>query len=369
MESRTKVKLSRNDLQRLVNYAFGSIPLVSVWELTDGWFNTAYHLALGQDKVQTVLKVGPPAEADVLSYEKDILRAEVETMKLVATNQGIPVPHIAFDDFSRRHLPYDYYFMDFVDGTTWDRIRDDLSVEQNNAIEYQLGQITAHINSFENSSFGYYAYGREFDNWTEAFHWMCSLLFADARRYGIALKLSEQDFYAQFDKHRAIFEQVTRPRLVHWDLWAGNIFITFNADEPKISGIVDFERALWGDPLMESYLGRLRGIPHYLAGYGQDPLATRAQRLRRIFYNIYLDLIMIIEDGPRQFDDKRSVEWAQERLRRDIKMLCHGDVLFESNQKQLPLPGLLLAQTSPWCAARICLTKDSLKPPLHPGQS
>ena len=48
--------------------------------------------------------------------------------------------------------------------------------------------------------------------------------------------------------------------------------------------------------------------------------------VRRIFYNIYLDLIMIIEDGPRQFDDKRSVKWAQERLQRDMNMLRLGDV-------------------------------------------
>ena len=286
MESKTKVKLSRDDVQRLVNHAFGHIPLVSVRELTDGWFNTAYHLTLGNGELQMVLKVGPPAEADILSYEKDLLRAEVETMKLVATDQGIPVPHIVFDDFSRQHLPYDYYFMDFVDGITWDKIRDDLSAEQNITIEVQLGQITAHINAFENSAFGYYAYGQEFDNWPQAFHWMCSLLFADARRYEITIELSEQDFAARFDEHRAIFEQVTRPRLVHWDLWAGNIFITFDGDTPKISGIVDFERALWGDPLMESYLGRLRGIPNYLAGYGQDMLATQSQRLRRIFYTL-----------------------------------------------------------------------------------
>ena len=123
---------------------------------------------------------------------------------------------------------------------------------------------------------------------------------------------------------------MTRPQLVHWDLWAGNIFITFNGDTPQIAGIVDFERALWGDPLMESYPGRLVGIPNYIAGYGQDILATQAQRLRRIFYNIYLDLIMIIEDGPRQFDDKSSVKWARERLKHDIKMLRHGDVLIES---------------------------------------
>jgi len=329
LESKTKVELSHSDIQRLVNHAFGNVNLLSVRELTDGWFNTAYHITMGKGHAQTVLKVGPPAEADILTYEKDLLRAEVETMKLAATNQGIPLPRITFDDFSRTLLPYDYYFMDFIDGTSWDKIRDNLSTKQTNIIEYQLGQITARINAFEHTAFGYYSFGRQFDNWPDAFRWMCALLFADAKRYQIPLELSEQEFFEKFDEHYAIFAEITRPQLVHWDLWAGNIFVTFDRNIPKIESVVDFERALWGDPLMESYPGRLSGIPHYIAGYGEDILSTQSQRLRRVFYNIYLDLIMIIEDGPRQYDDKGSVRWAKERLQRDINMLRQGDVLYD----------------------------------------
>lgn len=324
MESKTKVTVSHADIQRLVELAFGSVPHISVQEMTDGWFNTAYKITLGKGRRQTVLKVGPPADAAILTYEKGLLRAEVDAMKLVATNPKIPVPQIVFDDFSRQYLPYDYYFMDFVDGSPWNNISDRLSAEQNSAIEYQLGEITAQINTFEHSTFGYYAFGREFNNWPDTFHWMCSLLFADARRYQIELALSEQEFFAEFDAHRAVFAEVVRPQLVHWDLWAGNIFVALDGNLPKITGIIDFERALWGDPLMESYVGKLQGLSAYMAGYGKDMLTTRAQRLRRIFYNIYLDIIMIVEDGPRQYDDKRSIYWARERLQQDINVLRHS---------------------------------------------
>jgi aminoglycoside phosphotransferase (APT) family kinase protein len=324
------VKLSHADIQRLVSHAFSNTPILSVREMTDGWFNTIYHITLEGGRGQTVLKVGPPTEADILTYEKDVLRAEVETMKLVAADPEIPVPRIIFADFSCTHLPYNYYFMDFIGGTTWDKIRDSLSGEQNNIIEYQLGQITARINAFEYTAFGYYAYGREFEHWLDAFRWMCTLLFADAKRYQIELELSEQELFDKLDEHRAIFAEVVRPQLVHWDLWAGNILVVFDGDTPRIAGIVDFERALWGDPLMESYPGRLGGIPSYIAGYGEDILSKQSQRLRRIFYNIYLDLIMIIEDGPRQYDNKGSVKWAQARLQQDIAMLRHGDVITDA---------------------------------------
>jgi len=325
MESKTKVKVSYADIQRLVELAFGSVPHVTVQEMTDGWFNTAYKIMLGEGGRQIVLKVGPPADAAILTYEKALLRAEVDAMKLAATNPKIPVPQIIFDDFSRHCLPYDYYFMDFVNGSPWNKISDSLSAEQNSAIEYQLGEITAQINAFEHSTFGYYAFGREFNNWPDTFYWMCSLLFADARRYQIELALSEQEFFAKFDEHYPVFAEVARPQLVHWDLWAGNIFVALDGNLPKITGIIDFERALWGDPLMESYVGKLQqGLSAYMAGYGKDILATRAQHLRRIFYNIYLDIIMIIEDGPRQYDDKSSIYWAQERLQQDINALHHS---------------------------------------------
>jgi aminoglycoside phosphotransferase (APT) family kinase protein len=321
VKSRTKVKLADDDIRRITNHAFGEVPLLACHELTDGWFNTAYNIKLGSSPGRIVLKVGPPEGADILTYEKNLLLAEVETMKLAADNAQIPVPHIFFDDFSRRYLPYDYYFMEFVPGVTWDKIRESLSIEQNETVEWQLGRITAQINTIENDTFGYYASGPRFDNWPDAFRWMCGLLFADAGRYRIELPLSEQEFFEKFEEHRAIFDEVTAPRLVHWDLWAGNIFVSFEGDRPTIEGIVDFERALWGDPLMESYLGRLDGLGAYFEGYGLDLLATPAQRLRRVFYNIYLDLIMIIEDGPRQYDDKGSIAWAKARLQRDIGLL------------------------------------------------
>jgi aminoglycoside phosphotransferase (APT) family kinase protein len=327
MDSKTKVQLAPGMIEKLFGRALGGKKSVTIRELTDGWFNTAYYINAEDGGQQVVLKVGPPETAPILTYEKNIMRAEVESMNLAAADPSIPVPRILYADFSRGALPYDFYFMEYIAGTTWDKLRDKLGAAQNQDIERQLGQITARINSFTGQAFGYYAYGRAFDNWTEAFGWMCRMLFADAQRFQIALELDEEEFFAYFEQHQAIFSEVTVPHLVHWDLWAGNIFIRLKDEKASIAGILDFERALWGDPVMEAHLRRMRDLEQYHEGYGQDLLATKAQRLRRIFYNIYLDLIMIIEDGPRQYDDKSSVIWATERLRRDIKMLRHGDCL------------------------------------------
>lgn len=45
----------------------------------------------------------------------------------------------------------------------------------------------------------------------------------------------------------AFFDEVTVPRLVHWDLRAGNVLV----EQERITGLIDFERCLWGDVRME----------------------------------------------------------------------------------------------------------------------
>ena len=49
---------------------------------------------------------------------------------------------------------------------------------------------------------------------------------------------------------RHLLDGATVPRLCHYDLHAGNVLVT-SSREPLLSGIVDFENATAGDPLMD----------------------------------------------------------------------------------------------------------------------
>jgi aminoglycoside phosphotransferase (APT) family kinase protein len=314
LESKTKVCLPPDQIEALVHNAFGSgASLRAVTELTDGWFNTAYHLTLDPEGTQTVLKVGPPEGAEILSYEVQIMKAEVEVMQLVGTDQSIPVPEVYFADLTRTILPNDYYLMGFAPGMPWNKIRKTFSEEHNRQIGRRLGQINARINAFEGPAFGYYASGPRFERWPDAFRFMLAQLLADGARYGIELPAGQDELLGLFDRHAAHFAEVERPQLVHWDLWDGNVFVEAGNGAPAITGVVDFERALWGDPLLEFYFG-IEGNAAFVEGYGQDLLSTRSCRVRRTFYDLYLDLVLIIEDGPRQYTDKSSVGWGYRRL-------------------------------------------------------
>ena len=326
-DSRTKTRLSVNEIDELTRHAVGGVGVIGVEELTGGYFNSAYQVRL-EDGQTLVLKVAPSADVPVLTYEADLMRGEVEAMRLAGRDTRVPVPTIRCADLTRARLPVDYLFMDFVDGRPWSSARDELTDSQNAGVERQLGAITAAINEIGHSTFGYLATGPAFESWLEAFAWMCRSLYDDAYRFGIDTSLPEAEFEGLLERHSEVFSEVTRPRLVHWDLWAGNVLVeTDDTGHAQVRGVIDFERAMWADPLMEFIPGRLHDIDAYEAGYGQPLLSTKPQRLRRLFYNVYLGLVLLIEDGPRCYEDKSTVEWGRGLIERATTMLEQGDVI------------------------------------------
>ncbi len=324
--SRTKTRLDVEEIGGVVRDVFDGVGLRSFHELTEGYFNSAYRIVL-EDGRMAVLKVAPPVDAPVLTYEHDLMRGEVEAMRLAAADPRVPVPAVRFADLTRTRLPVDYFVMDHVDGRAWSSLREGLSVSQNAAVERSLGGITAAINEIDHPTFGYLATGPALDDGFEAFGWMCATLYADAGRFGIEPVLSAGELRLLLDRHRDAFDEVTRPRLVHWDLWGGNVFVDLDGDDADVTGVIDFERSMWADPLMEFIPGRLRDIDAYESGYGRPLLATRPERIRRLFYNVYLGLVLVIEDGPRQYEVKATVEWGTGLLERAATMLDHGDVI------------------------------------------
>jgi aminoglycoside phosphotransferase (APT) family kinase protein len=325
-DSQTKARLSEAEIDALTRQAFDGRGTRAVRELTEGYFNIAYRVDL-EDGEALVLKVAPPADVPVLTYEHDLMRGEVEAMRLAAADARVPAPAMRFADFTRSRLPVDYLFMDLVDGVSWSSVRVDLNDVQNAEIERQLSVISAAINSRRHPTFGYLATGPGFGSWLEAFGWMCASLYADAARFGISVSLPEVELQRLLERHGQAFDAVTRPCLVHWDLWAGNVLVRLGDDHPQITGVIDFERAMWADPLMEFIPGRLHDIEAYESGYGRPLLSTRAERIRRLFYNVYLGLVLVVEDGPRQYHDKATVEWGGGLLERAAAMLDHGDVI------------------------------------------
>jgi hypothetical protein len=73
MESKTKNRKTRLQLEAMAARAFGGMPLAggedAVTELKEGWFNASYNIRLADGR-EVILKIAPPQGAEVLLYEK-----------------------------------------------------------------------------------------------------------------------------------------------------------------------------------------------------------------------------------------------------------------------------------------------------------
>ncbi len=89
------------------------------------------------------------------------------------------------------------------------------------------------------------------------------------------------------------------PRLVHWDAWDSNFFV----EDGKVTGLIDFERALWGDPLMEAQFRALAfgGVSESMRGYGKTEF-TPEEEQRCYLYTLLLALVIRTESYYREYN-------------------------------------------------------------------
>ncbi|MER6951123.1 phosphotransferase [Nonomuraea sp. NPDC000554] len=307
MDSRTKRRLSPGDLDSLARRALG-LGVTRVTELTDGFANAVWRLTL-DDGREVVLKLAPPPELDQLSYERNLLRMEAAVCELAA-EAGVPVAALLRAGFDDPVLGGDYLLLGALDGVPWNRARPDGEDD----LRRELGRHLAALNGITGEVFGYPHAGITGSTWREAYLAMVGALLGDTERYPTPLPLPAAEIMAVVTTASPVLDEVTTPHLVHFDVWQGNVFLDLTGP-PRIQAIIDHERAFWGDPLAEfatpTIFGELREEDPLLAGYREvTPLdLTAAARTRLDLYRAYLYLILLVENGPRQYPESEYARY------------------------------------------------------------
>lgn len=321
MESLTKRRLSPAELDGLAKRAMGA-GIIASTELTDGFANAVWLLTL-DDGRDVVLKLSPPPEIVQLSYERNLLRMEAAVCALAA-GAGVPVAELLLAGFDDPVLGGDYLVLSVLDGTPWNQIK--LDEAQNAALRHELGAHLARLHSVTGAEFGYPHAGITGRTWREAYLAMAGALLADTARYPTPLPLPAQELLAVLTAASGALEEVTTPHLVHFDAWPGNVFLDLQG-APRIQAIIDHERAFWGDPLADlitpTLFGPLAENDPLLAGYRTvRPVELTADALVRLdLYRVYLYLILLVENGPRQYPEE---DYAPIR---DLTAACLSEVL------------------------------------------
>jgi fructosamine-3-kinase len=322
--SATKNKQSLNTLITLVKQNFNIIiKPENITELYGGYCNVIYKISFPINTTDSltgvILKIAPAPSVEMMTYEKYLLQTEVNVIERIEKETSIPCPHVlAFDDTcSLCNSPY--FFMTIVPGQTLSSIPKPTPVLQDKYAS-TLGNYLKQLNSIHNSSFGLFMDSTSMlckTNYEFILHLFRMTLDDGIKKNTNLQAISYDGMWELLKNNSNIFNEISQPSLVHWDLWEGNVFI----QNEEVSGIIDFERALWGDPLMEnSFSSFLQPSTSFLKAYGKTEF-TQKENIRRQFYKIYRELVMIIECSYRQYDSAAQYNWVSSELKKDIPIV------------------------------------------------
>ncbi|MGZ6953578.1 MAG: phosphotransferase family protein [Acidimicrobiia bacterium] len=300
VESISKTPVTRETAAAIVTDAFGpDAALAGFTECTEGWFNAVHRLDLSDGR-SCILKVSPPPEVRVLTYEHDIVTTEVEALRLVRDHTTVPVPAVLWWDDSGRRLPSPLFLMERCEGTLLSELRTAMSEADRARVDAQLAGFLAQLHTLTGPYFGRPdPSAAHADRWSTAFRGLLADLLADGTAAGVDLPVSPAEVLGTVDRHAAALDEVTTPHLVHWDLWDPNVFV--DPATATVLGIIDFERVLWADPLLEAQFHARRADDVVTASYGTPLFTTEGAAARRRLYDLYLYLVMTIECAYRHY--------------------------------------------------------------------
>ncbi|MDT3397328.1 aminoglycoside phosphotransferase family protein [Streptomyces sp. B1866] len=314
--------LTRAQLARFVARALGpGTTVVSARELTDpasGTRNATWLLTPDRDG-PVVLKAGPPPGTPLPAHEAGALRTEALFLELAAGAAPVPaLRHAGCDGGPPGGGHGDVIVVSALPGTSWHRVRDRLPAPERRRLRYELGGLVAGLHRVRGPWFGPLRPGApRCGSWPDAYAAMLDAALADADRFGAALPAPPEAMRARAAAGRAALAEVAEPALVHFDLWEGNILVDGTGgpgddqppERPRVTGLVDGERAFWGDPHADfaslALFGGIEADDAFLAGYraaGGRADLTPGLRHRLALYRLHLYVAMLTEQAARGVD-------------------------------------------------------------------
>jgi aminoglycoside phosphotransferase (APT) family kinase protein len=236
-----------------------------------------------------------------MRYEVDLMHIEIEFYRR-AGPAGVPLPRLYAAD-----PDLGYLLVERLRGQSLHTAKDAMTPAQLAEVRRELGGTCARLHRVSGPRFGYPrrdGHTRS-DRWRDSFLTIVDDVLADAAEYRRELPAPVDAIRAVFDRHAHLLDDVTTPTLVHFDLWDGNVFVVRHGDGFRVEGLLDGERAFYGDPIAELVSLALfddpADVPGLLPGYLGRPLTDR-ERTRLAMYTAYLYLIMATEAATRDFD-------------------------------------------------------------------
>lgn len=287
--------------------------------LTGGMFATTSAVTL-TDGARIIVKATPTDARGLCRYEHGI--AATEALVYGMLSGRAPVPEVLMTDFTRSVVDADIVVTRHLPGRVWNDLELDATAAA--GVRRAVGALMAELHRVPAPAFGYPApeTGMRREDWRSAVTAMFEGILADAAASGTILP--EARVRAALELHAHTLDAVIAPVVVHNDLWPANIFLD---DDLRIVGLIDTERTVWGDPLLDLVGANQMaegGVEERIIEGNTDAGGVLARELasptgpsRLALYRLYYRLILATEIDIRGFD----AEWVPEYRGQVLRLL------------------------------------------------
>jgi fructosamine-3-kinase len=279
--------------------------------IATGKYNTSWFLTT-PDQPPLVLQVAPPGDRNLhLFYEHRMMRrlpALHEHLNQELQGEGLIAEVVAQENAVPEVDGHDVIIQHRLQG---EPLSDSPGADRESVLQ-SLGQLLSRVHQIQGPHCGYpQNYSADgaaedspaaADTWSAAFQIMWRKLLRDIRDCDGYTQAETARMQDMLDRHGKFFQRPIDPVLLHMDVWDQNILV----HEGQFSGLVDWDRALYGDPEIEFAVLDYCGVstPGFWQGYGQpDPRADQpGAAVRRMFYLLYELQKYIVIRRARQGD-------------------------------------------------------------------
>ncbi|MTE17716.1 phosphotransferase [Streptomyces sp. TRM43335] len=288
--------------------------------LAGGTYNSLLRVVLRDGRRWVVKRPLSAGGGSTLRYEHDLLRGETEYYSAVRDMPGVPAPRLVHVETGGEPPVVSGLVMTECPGVPWHEADASLTPGERKRLREELGGVVARLHTATGPGFGYPArpFGPPAADWRRTFTTMVDAVLDDAVRYGVRLPRPVAWVRDALAAAGDVLTDVTRPALVHFDLWQGNLLLDGAPGARTLGGVIDAERMFWGDPVAEfvslALFGDIERDDAFLTGYaaaGGGVTFTDSVRLRLHLYRCYLYLIMLVEAVPRRYSPEQRA-WTRQ---------------------------------------------------------
>ena len=320
MENNERTRISTEQIASIAIRALGAHARIrAIDEIPGGTFNTIFRLTLAEQG-QVILRFAPHRLDRPWNWDETYLMRREHAIQPFFAPVAHLMPKCLLVDFTRQIIDRDYMVQTYLPGERWDYIVDELSPAEHDLLWGQFGRLLKEIHSVQGEMFGLPYPGFQFRTWSRTVTERLESIRQLAAHRQVVIPHLEK-ILAVIDRHASTLDEIRVPRLLHGDLWLFNLLVTRDPAGPRITGLLDADRAWWGDPAADWAMFLLlhvkppESIGHetsFWNAYGSEPDQTAGGQFRLSTYLAMHASTTIL--WARQHGDDETIQRATKTL-------------------------------------------------------